>query len=465
MSNPEPGASKAEISVVAKPLLVESITIESITITVVDPFRQGADLTDLQRSIAEVGLLHPITVDRAHRLLAGRRRLEACKALGWITIPANVVTLDELHSTLVTLEENLTQLPLTELARALQLARQKEIYEALNPETRSARTKGGPGRGKKTNDTVSLVFADKTAKALGTSRRTVERSVKLGKKLDPKAAELIADHPVANRRAELVQLAEKSSEEQRKTAQLLHDGKAKSVKGAIRKAKFTMAKALPKSEHFEVKQGNFVATLGAIKSGAASLVIADPPWGRNFTRYQALTEGIAKALRPGGTAAIMIGQDYLPHVLDAVRQHLTYRWTLAVLRPHRMHQAWQARIMSGWTPMVLATQGTEPPKGFESDVIKDSEGRDIRGTWEKDEGTFIELIERFTLAGELVVDPFCGSGASGAAALRLGRRWLGGDLDQSRVTYTATRLAEVPWATVEPKEHAGGLLDRWEETR
>jgi hypothetical protein len=49
------------------------------------------DLTPLMDSIATVGLLHPIVVTPDHTLIAGHRRLEAVKALGWSEVPVTIV--------------------------------------------------------------------------------------------------------------------------------------------------------------------------------------------------------------------------------------------------------------------------------------------------------------------------------------------------------------------------------------
>ena len=49
------------------------------------------DLQGLAKSIREFGLLRPVLITPDDRLIAGRRRLEACKLLGWETIPVNVV--------------------------------------------------------------------------------------------------------------------------------------------------------------------------------------------------------------------------------------------------------------------------------------------------------------------------------------------------------------------------------------
>jgi site-specific DNA-methyltransferase (adenine-specific) len=50
------------------------------------------------------------------------------------------------------------------------------------------------------------------------------------------------------------------------------------------------------------------------------------------------------------------------------------------------------------------------------------------------------LVRQSTLPGELVIDPFMGSGSVGVAAMSLGRRFLGTDLSQAAVSLTERRL-------------------------
>src|SRR5262249_39646537 len=52
------------------------------------------DLDSLVESLETVGLLHPVVIDPEDRLIAGQRRLEAAKLLGWKTIPVRVVDLE-----------------------------------------------------------------------------------------------------------------------------------------------------------------------------------------------------------------------------------------------------------------------------------------------------------------------------------------------------------------------------------
>jgi site-specific DNA-methyltransferase (adenine-specific) len=68
----------------------------------------------------------------------------------------------------------------------------------------------------------------------------------------------------------------------------------------------------------------------------------------------------------------------------------------------------------------------------------------VRGGYpaEKPPDVAAVLIEQSSQPGDTVVDPFMGSGSVGVAALRLGRRFLGNDLNPEAVQIAATRLRE-----------------------
>ncbi len=72
------------------------------------------DLTYLMESISKFGLLNPITVTDKLELIAGYRRLEACKALGWKEIECNIMpAITNFDRLLIEADENLTRKDLT----------------------------------------------------------------------------------------------------------------------------------------------------------------------------------------------------------------------------------------------------------------------------------------------------------------------------------------------------------------
>lgn len=101
------------------------------------------DIKSLTDSIAELGLLNPITLDQGYTLIAGRHRLEAAKLLGWTEIECTVTDLQGLQAELAEIDENFVRKNLSIIDFGNLLLRRKEIYETLHPETvaRTARRK------------------------------------------------------------------------------------------------------------------------------------------------------------------------------------------------------------------------------------------------------------------------------------------------------------------------------------
>jgi site-specific DNA-methyltransferase (adenine-specific) len=59
---------------------------------------------------------------------------------------------------------------------------------------------------------------------------------------------------------------------------------------------------------------------------------------------------------------------------------------------------------------------------------------------EKPEALLEVLVKQSSVEGEIVIDPFTGSGSTGAAAVRNGRRFLGNDLKERAVALATERL-------------------------
>ena len=70
--------------------------------------RDLGDLRPLMKSMQSYGLLNPIILNRQNELIAGHRRLESAKMLGWRTIQAIMVDKEsDLEKLELELEENL----------------------------------------------------------------------------------------------------------------------------------------------------------------------------------------------------------------------------------------------------------------------------------------------------------------------------------------------------------------------
>jgi len=95
--------------------------------------QDSGNLASLENSIRKVGLLNPVVLDEENRLVAGYRRLSACRNLGWEEIEANVIQFDgdELKMLDAEVDENLFRKDFTREEIELIEQRRQEIIRKL----------------------------------------------------------------------------------------------------------------------------------------------------------------------------------------------------------------------------------------------------------------------------------------------------------------------------------------------
>ena len=146
-----------------------------------------AGVAALIASIGELGVIKDAVhvrrkKDGTFHLMAGAHRLEAARRLGMATIPVKAWTCTDDWARLVEIDDNLAGAELTALDTALFLARRKEVYERLHPET----LRGVAGARARWSDASELgSFASTTAEKLGITERQVQKIVAAGERLQP----------------------------------------------------------------------------------------------------------------------------------------------------------------------------------------------------------------------------------------------------------------------------------------
>jgi len=247
------------VAVVKDEQVIVQVPVGAIAVAAGRRSLNEAGVEELMRSIEAIGLRQPIEVTEDYHLITGLHRLTAFQRLGRDKIPAVVSHLDRLHRELVEIDENLVRSNLTKLEAARALARKKEIYEALHPETRHGarritgmnRDQNGrllPKAQQSPKDVVITPFGDDspvprvpsfvddTARRLGTSRSTVAQAVRIGRTITPQTEAVIKGTPVENRLNDLLGLAQVTDPgEQQTVAQTLVDRAAST--GGKRKRK------------------------------------------------------------------------------------------------------------------------------------------------------------------------------------------------------------------------------------
>jgi ParB family chromosome partitioning protein len=101
------------------------------------------DISELAANIKEVGLIFPIVVNESNKLLAGERRLEACRSLGWNEIACIVKTTSDAEQDLsIEVSENIHRKDFTR-EEVVDVGMELERIEKVKAEERQATSTGG----------------------------------------------------------------------------------------------------------------------------------------------------------------------------------------------------------------------------------------------------------------------------------------------------------------------------------
>lgn len=201
----------------------------------INPGRREAAPEDVQRlleSIAEVGMMNPITVTADYTLIAGLHRLMAAKQLGWVEIECSISDMDTLHTELAEIDENVIRIGLSDLELSELLTRRKKIYEALHPATIARNLPGHASNYESSSDKLTgkeKPFSQDTAEKMGVSPRTVERHVQIGENLTTEAKEILRGTDTKITKQNLTKLSRLEPEQQSEAAKQLTEGTIKSV--------------------------------------------------------------------------------------------------------------------------------------------------------------------------------------------------------------------------------------------
>ncbi len=118
---------------------VRMMSMDQIVVT--NPYlRLDTQIKELKKSIAAIGLIHPLIVNEDNELIAGGRRYTALTDLGYTEVPVVVVKHNKLEQELISIDENLIRLPLQGVSLEQALNRGRDIYETLYPDAKKVET-------------------------------------------------------------------------------------------------------------------------------------------------------------------------------------------------------------------------------------------------------------------------------------------------------------------------------------
>lgn len=174
-------------------------------------------MMDLINNIKSNGLINPVTINTDHVLLAGFRRLQACKALGWTDIPVHMVTTEDAEQELrIEISENEVRQSFT-MTERLDYARRLERIESEKAKKRMS--DGGKGRQNSDNLRTDEIVAKQTGIGSRDTLRKAQTIVDNKDLIDAKDFADWDDGKLSTNKV-YVQLKEKLEEEKKRSKQM-----------------------------------------------------------------------------------------------------------------------------------------------------------------------------------------------------------------------------------------------------
>src|SRR4051812_6996177 len=246
-----------------------------------------------------------------------------------------------------------------------------------------------------------------------------------------------------------------------------------------------------------ILKGDCVAALERLPEKSVDVVFADPPYNlqlegelhrpdqskvdavddhwdqfESFAAYDAFTRAwmlaVRRVLKDSGTMWV-IGSYHNIFRVGTVMQDLGF-WILNDViwrktnpmpnfRGRRFQNAHETMIWASRDPKAKGyTFNYEAMKAANDDVqmrsdwlfpicsggerLKGADGKKAHPT-QKPEALLARILMASSRPGDIVLDPFCGSGTTGAVAKRLGRNFVGIEREQDYIDFAAARIAAV----------------------
>lgn len=189
--------------------------------------------------------------------------------------------------------------------------------------------------------------------------------------------------------------------------------------------------------------GGFRDRLAAVPAGSVTAIVTDPPYPEEYLPlWSDLGAAAARLLEPGGVLLARCGHLFLPDVLARLGDHLQYGWVYNEPLIGSSVRFLGRQIAVTYMPWVAYSNGPWPSGRIEwhRDTLDESPRLKGRYVWEQAPSVAAEMTATFAPPGSTVVDPFAGSGSYGEAALGVGCRWIGCEVDPAGHAQAAERL-------------------------
>jgi DNA modification methylase len=184
-----------------------------------------------------------------------------------------------------------------------------------------------------------------------------------------------------------------------------------------------------------------------IDDESIDLIFTDPPYVKAQYRkaYLTLARHAKRILVPSGFLITYAPHYYLDEIMAILGRKLSWYWLVAQINQNEgILMVHQRRVLCGFKPILIYQKPPqEPPPLLFLDRITGRKAK-AHHAWEQSIHEALHLLSRFTVPGNVVLDPFAGSGTTLLAAKLLGLEYIGFEIDLGTFQDAQSRLHQEP---------------------
>ena len=198
--------------------------------------------------------------------------------------------------------------------------------------------------------------------------------------------------------------------------------------------------------NYALLHGNFLELGKLLPDDFIDCIITDPPYPEMYLPlWEELGHFAMRAMKPSGFLICYAGHIHLNKIMRYFDDAgLKFYWICSLNHAGRTKMVLPRHVIADHKPIIIYQK---PPfkrvEGYFHDVLIGTGREKDLHEWQQSAPEIIPYIETFTKPGDLICDPFAGSGSVGESALKCNRIFLGIDIEEKNINICEKRLSAI----------------------
>jgi len=193
----------------------------------------------------------------------------------------------------------------------------------------------------------------------------------------------------------------------------------------------------------DLRYGDFVEVLDDISDDSVDLILTDPPYPVEYIdEWEKLGKFAKKKLKKNGFCIAYCGHKNLFESMKRLNKYLDFYWIFALVHSGNTQIIKFNYIEAGWKPILVYQKGYKKIDKKVKDVIIGTGREKKNHKWQQAIDELNYLIDSFSKPGEIVCDPFAGSGTTLIAVKQNNRIAFGAEKDKNEYNLAKKRISE-----------------------